>query len=159
MARWSDDRLVNTYGELFQVSAKSVPNATTLPRFAGPDEAVADITQRYSRFTSILAPLSTEIVSLRLTPRLAWQMRLADGLAIELGREHGDSTPEMRLMRFVEVYPTQIATLSRRLKTYVDLRYPQGFAVRDPDIERRVQERLREELNERGPLERMRSAA
>jgi cell division protein FtsQ len=37
-----------------------------------------------------------------------------------------------RLSRFVEHWPRSLATLPYRI-TYVDLRYPNGFAVRMPD--------------------------
>jgi cell division protein FtsQ len=38
-----------------------------------------------------------------------------------------------RLARFVQVYPLTLGRLSRRLD-YVDLRYPNGFALRVPEI-------------------------
>ena len=41
-------------------------------------------------------------------------------------------------------YPDTLAKLSRRLN-YVDLRYPAGFALRVPDIEKLEEEREREE--------------
>jgi cell division protein FtsQ len=40
---------------------------------------------------------------------------------------------EARLARFVSVYDRTIARLNRRVE-HVDLRYPNGFAVRIPEL-------------------------
>ena len=65
-----------------------------------------------------------------LTPRLAWQLRLDNGLQIMLGRD-GDQA-ETRLKRFVAAYDSTLKTVARKHE-YVDLRYPNGFALRAPD--------------------------
>ena len=77
----------------------------------------------------LLAPTGRTAHQLTLTPRLAWQVRLDDGLALELGREQAKSPIRERLARFVEVYPAAVAT--RQPKPQVaDLRYPNGFVLR-----------------------------
>ncbi|SDA18411.1 cell division protein FtsQ [Nitrosospira sp. Nsp18] len=48
-----------------------------------------------------------------------------NGTVLALGREQMG----VRLERYVQVHDTTIARLDRQL-TYVDLRYPSGFAVR-----------------------------
>jgi cell division protein FtsQ len=66
-----------------------------------------------------------------LTQRYAWQLRLANGLHVMLGRD-GD-VAESRLRRFVEVYPETLGRMARKHE-YVDLRYPNGFALRVPEL-------------------------
>ena len=67
--------------------------------------------------------------ALLLSPRLAWQVRLDDGMVLELGREQPKAPIALRLERFVDIYPTVLAARSPR-PAAVDLRYPNGFALR-----------------------------
>ena len=82
LARWGDDALVNTYGERFQGRTQE-----PLPAFIGPAGTQAEVTRRYTRFNAIVAPLGTKIERVALSPRHAWQLRLANGLHVALGRD------------------------------------------------------------------------
>ena len=138
LARWNDDALVNEAGEVFvaAVSAK-------LPRLSGPEDNSAELVAAYRRYQAALAPLGMTIDELRLSPRRAWRLRLGNGMQLALGREQTDA----RLARFVALYPrlfgaqpaTQVATATQDAApaapitpVTVDLRYPDGFAVRMP---------------------------
>ena len=68
-----------------------------------------------------------------LSPRYAWQLRLSNGITLELGRDQLKEPVLQRLARFVAFYPQTLGSLNRRLE-YVDLRYPSGFALRVPEI-------------------------
>jgi cell division protein FtsQ len=48
---------------------------------------------------------------------------------VDLGREQPKAPLALRLQRFVEVYPEAVAKRAVR-PTVVDLRYPNGFAMR-----------------------------
>lgn len=122
LARWDNFALVNTHGELFHAASGS-----DLPIFDGPGDGVKEVTSHYGAFNQALKMVQLEIASLRLTPRRAWQITTTHGMVIELGREEMQS----RLERFVKVYRTTLAGLNKEI-TYVDLRYPNGFAVRKP---------------------------
>jgi cell division protein FtsQ len=122
LARWGDDALVNTHGERFSGKTEQA-----LPLFIGPAGTQAEVARRYARFNEIVAPLGTRIERVALSARHAWQLRLANGLHLALGRDA--DLAENRLRRFVEVYPTV-----NNKNEYVDLRYPNGFAVRVPDL-------------------------
>ena len=128
LARWADGDLVNTYGELF-----TADSAADLPRFAGPPGTERDVAERYRRFCDLLAPLHLQPVEVKLTQRFAWELRLQDGLLLELGRDGGKEGADDRLARFVRVYPETLARYGRKFE-YVDLRYPNGFALRVPDV-------------------------
>ena len=125
-AYWGSQALVNTYGEVFRVSADM-----DLPVFTGPNEASAqEVTRQYQRFNQILAPLQQKISELSLTPRYAWRIQLDTGTILELGRNE----TEERLTRYVSVFNHSIAWLNQQEPlAYVDLRYPNGFAIRMPD--------------------------
>jgi len=122
LARWGDDALVNTHGERFLGKTQEA-----LPSFIGPSGTQAEVARRYANFTAIVAPLGARIERVVLSPRHAWQLRLANGLHLALGRDA--DLAENRLRRFVEVYPTV-----KNKNEYVDLRYPNGFAVRVADL-------------------------
>jgi cell division protein FtsQ len=137
-ARWGDAGLVNTFGEPFAAALEDGGKAR-LPLFAGPAGTEGELAQRYRLFIGALAPMAEasdrEIDAVILTPRFAWQLRLAGGLNIELGRD-GAEPVELRLARFVASYADSIGRLPRLgaagadAPGRVDLRYPNGFALR-----------------------------
>ncbi|HEX9396123.1 MAG TPA: cell division protein FtsQ/DivIB [Burkholderiales bacterium] len=125
LARWGDDALVNTQGERFVAKTSE-----TLPVFIAPRGNEAEVARRYARFAQLVAPLGAGLERVVLTPRLAWQLRLSNGLHLMLGRD-GDQA-EARLARFVDAYPATLGRMARR-HDVVDLRYPNGFALRLPE--------------------------
>jgi len=147
LARWGrreDARLVNIQGELF-----SAVEDTELPLFAGPPGSEREVARRYAEFSSLLAPLGTTPRQLLLSDRLAWQVRMADGLVLELGRDAAREGVSRRLERFVEAYPRTLGLMNARLQhaeMRVDLRYPNGFALRVPGMDRMNQERAARQL-------------
>jgi len=128
LARWGETELVNTHGERFAATS-----ADALPVFAGPAGAEAVMTHRYRRFAELLVPLGEAPERVILTSRYAWQVRLKGGLNLELGRDYAAEPAERRLARFVAAYPQTLARMQRRHET-VDLRYPNGFALRVPEL-------------------------
>jgi cell division protein FtsQ len=119
LARWNNSALVDPQGEVFVAASDQ-----KMPDFAGQDGTAAEVTQLYSQFSRQLANLDLQVTRLVLSPRHAWQLRLSNGMLLELGRED----MQQRLARFVEAYPYSLATIQSRVK-YVDLRYSNGFAV------------------------------
>jgi cell division protein FtsQ len=125
LARWNNSALVNRQGEVFVADSDEV-----LPAFVGQEGTSQEVAQSYARFSQLLAVLNLQAAQLALSPRHAWQLRLSNGMVLELGREN----MQQRLERFVSVYPYiggggQDAT-GRNVARYVDLRYRNGFAVR-----------------------------
>jgi cell division protein FtsQ len=128
LARWGAgeemNRLVNVQGEVFAAKSKEVMLA-----FVAPPGTSAEVARRYRRFAEIVAPLDTKIDRVVLSPRHAWQLRLANGQQLMLGRDI--DAAEARLRQFVEIYPRKFDP--KRRHEYVDLRYPNGFALRVPE--------------------------
>ncbi|HZE59713.1 MAG TPA: cell division protein FtsQ/DivIB [Burkholderiales bacterium] len=121
LARWGADALVNTYGERFAGSADE-----PLPVFSAPAGSEAEVTRRYERFSALVAPLASPIERVVLSARHAWSLRLANGLLLTLGRDA--DLAEQRLERFVEAYASTGG--AGPVPQVVDLRYPNGFALR-----------------------------
>ncbi|OGS96545.1 MAG: cell division protein FtsQ [Gallionellales bacterium RIFCSPLOWO2_02_FULL_57_47] len=124
MARWNNSALVNQQGETFVAGSDQA-----LPGFIGQEGTSAEIAQHYARFNQQLVALGLTVEQVALSPRHAWQLRLNNGMVLELGRED----MQQRLARFVAVQRTEDRrqmTEDRNTVKYVDLRYRNGFAVR-----------------------------
>jgi cell division protein FtsQ len=119
LAHWNDNALVDSDGEVFVAKSDQ-----TMPDFVGQDGTAAEVTQRYEQFDQQLAGLGLQVSRLVLSPRHAWQLKLSNGMVLELGRED----VRQRLARFVEAYPYSLEAIQGQVK-YVDLRYSNGFAV------------------------------
>ena len=124
LARWGSTALVNTQGEIFQAAYDG-----KLPVFVGPAGTSKEIAIQYEFFRRNLSQIQAKPVLVQLTPRRAWQVKLDNGLTLQLGRDD----IEMRLGRFIAVHERTIVALARRIE-YVDLRYPNGFAVRISEL-------------------------
>lgn len=122
LARWRDTGLVNTHGEVFEAASDQ-----TLPVFVGPSGAASEMTDQFRKFQAVLAPLGRTTSELHLSARGAWELKLDDGYALELGRQDMAG----RVARFATAYPQASARLPGGVYR-VDLRYPNGFAVRLP---------------------------
>ncbi len=124
LARWGAAALVNTYGEVFAAAYDG-----KLPLFVGPQTSAKEIAIQYRYFQRSLAAIGQVPVQVQVSPRRAWQIRLDSGLIIDLGRDRIES----RLDRFIALFESTVGRLRRKLD-YVDLRYPNGFAVRIPEL-------------------------
>lgn len=127
-AAWNDLAILNTHGEVFPA-----PPWPGLPRVYAPEGSEAEVARRFAEFSATLGAHGWRIETLRVDARRAWQLGLSGGpagvraereLILELGRER----LEERLQRFVTFYPMAAAQFSSIAR--VDMRYPNGFAVR-----------------------------
>ncbi len=130
-ARWQhgadESLLVNDQGEVF--AAPEAPAQEALPLLAGPEGSATLVLSRYRQFSALLLPLRRTPRVVALSPRQAWQLRLDDGLTLELGRDQPKHPIEERIARFVGTY----GALKARIQTpigAIDMRYPNGFALR-----------------------------
>lgn len=123
IARFGENVLLNTRGELFGVAAATIPAG--LPSFAGPAGQQKLMIQVYQQMSALLAPLGLRISSLVLDLRQSWQVQLENGLVIYVGRVD----PLQRIQRFVAIYKQALETKVATVQS-VDLRYANGVAVR-----------------------------
>ncbi len=122
LARWNKTALVNSYGEVFEAQADE-----QLPAFFAEQENSLVVARMFGELEEELLPLQRHIVQLTLSPRMAWQAKLDDGMEIALGRE----AMRERLARFVKVFPYSVAVRMPNARR-IDLRYRNGFAVQPP---------------------------
>lgn len=131
VARWTPQdgqpRLVSTRGEVFAASSREA-----LPAFSGPEGSASRVLARFEEFNSGLAGIGRSPVAIHLSAREAWQLKLDDGVVLELGRDQPKHPLVERLTRFTNHYPAASSAARNRLQTIgiVDMRYPNGFALR-----------------------------
>ncbi len=129
-ARWQrasgEAALVNTHGEVF---AGAATNEQELPAFAGPEGSSANVLEHYLAFRQALAPLARQPLAVMLSARQAWEVKLDDGVVVELGRDQNNQSVSDRMARFAAYYPAARQKLGN-VAGVVDMRYPNGFALR-----------------------------
>lgn len=156
LGTWDDGRLVNTFGELFAANpAEAEEDDKALPELAGPEGSERDVASRYVDFRSWFARLSLVPDQVTLSPRYAWSVHFANGtpsgLTVDLGRERDGNTVPERVLRMLNAWPGLTARWPK--PTSIDLRYPNGFALRAEGL------RLAEETPLRPPPRPVKSAA
>lgn len=123
IASWNTGSLLSDNGELFSPRRDSIPQA--LPKFVGPAGQHVTMLQHYNHINQLLLPLHASVSYLELTPYLTWKLKLDNGIIMQMG--HRDVLT--RLSHFVKVYPKIVGTRAADVD-YIDLRYPNGVAVR-----------------------------
>ena len=138
LGAWDDGRLVNTYGELFAANPAEAEadSEAPLPELSGPEGSERDVASRYVDFKSWFARLSLVPDQVALSPRYAWSVHVdngnesgnGSGLTVEFGRERDGNTIPERVLQMINAWPQLTARWPR--PTSIDLRYPNGFALR-----------------------------
>lgn len=122
VARWGEAGLLSAAGDWFDAAASE-----PLPVVQGPAGSEKLIATQLVAFQRQLQPASLQVKELKLSERQAWELTLDNGVKLALGRADIDK----RLARFAANWKTRLAALPYEID-YVDLRYPNGFAVHMP---------------------------
>lgn len=138
VACWGERGLLNASGELFLAKADHVP--AELPRLNGPPGTEAQVTARYFAVQEQLEHRGLSATTLTLDARGAWSFTTSTGLQVRLGA----NAVEARIARFFEALDGTLAQLGNDVG-YVDMRYPNGFAIgwknREPERLARAEKR------------------
>ena len=127
-ARWGEHGLLNVRGDLFAEDVQR--EYPELPRLAGPDGSHRRVADRYLEVRERLAETQFTLETIRMDARAAFTIEFAGGPVLRIGREDVSG----RIQRFFDIAARELAGEFGRI-AYVDMRYPNGFAVgwRDPD--------------------------
>jgi cell division protein FtsQ len=135
-ALWNDDALVNPYGEAFTANIAEAQAEGALPQLNGPAGTQREVLQHYVDFTHDFAKLGLRPIEVTLSPRYSWSTRLdngtTEGLIVELGRDSETGAVNERIDRMLATYP--VVTTKWPHVTLIDLRYPNGFALRAENL-------------------------
>jgi len=121
-------RLLNRYGEVFEAQAEGT-QAEPVVELIGPDDLSMQVHALYQALGPVFERIDRDVQRLELDARGSWKARLDGGTEIQLGR--GDaSTLVERARTFATTVPTLMAHYGQRDIETVDLRYPNGYALR-----------------------------
>ena len=122
VARWANGGLVTERGAVLPAQRGQV--GTGLPVFAGPREAIPRLVDGLREFSPIFDGIGGGIARLERSAAGDWSLLFVDGVRLVFRDEQ-----EEQVRRFKAVY---LSALIGRRKSIVriDLRYPNGFAVR-----------------------------
>jgi cell division protein FtsQ len=121
-ARWGERGLLNTRGELFDADERHMP--PELAQLEGPPGKESLVAQRYLAAEGRLLQAGLRLTAMRLDARGAWEIDLANGVTVRLGRRQVDE-------RFEKFMNTALKLVTQRGEdiAYVDMRYTNGFAI------------------------------
>jgi cell division protein FtsQ len=147
--RWPDtlqvsvkeERLIASWNKTSWVTSDAaiveIPNLKMrgLPRWFGPQGTQVLVQLRYHQFSNLLADVDMKLKQLTYSQRGAWQLiAFNDGRKEQVNILLGRRDMEDRLFRFARAYGQTLVKLEQRLVS-VDLRYPNGFAVKWDSID------------------------
>lgn len=121
-AIWGQGGLLNARGELFLTEARHI--LAELPRLSGPENRAADVAGRYLEIREQLIPLGLDVRSVELDERGAWNLTLANGVEVRLGRRDVEARTDLFLAVVADIITGRAAEID-----YVDMRYGNGFAI------------------------------
>jgi cell division protein FtsQ len=123
----STDKLVNSYGEVFEANVGDVED-DSLPTLSGPEGSSIHMLAMLNRLRPLFERLDARVDALALSGRGSWRVELDTGAGIELGRGSDDEVLA-RTDRFLATL-TQVTQRYQRPLEYADLRHNDGYAVR-----------------------------
>lgn len=142
LAYWNDNAYINQDGRIF--APREVDRSLVLPQLNGPQGQQDKVWQFMNRLYREMALLEYEVVRLDLDQRRAWQLQIVTSGQMEEAKQAkalaarapvtirlGRFDTEKRLQRFIRVLPALMQnTASSEAIEYIDMRYPNGFAVK-----------------------------
>lgn len=124
IARWQKNALLAVNGQVFRPPLETFPKDLPLLQVKEGDQPV-DVLQVYNQMVKVLAPFQEEPVSLDGTEHNVWRVLTKNGTVLLLTK----MTVCTELNRFASVY-AKVFAQRKQHPVSVDLRYPNGFAVR-----------------------------
>ena len=122
-----NDRLVNSYGEIFEANVGDVDD-DSLPAFSGQDQDALAVWSLYQRLSPTLARIDRSVDKLSVSERGSWALTLDNGASLDMGRGAEDEVIA-RVERFVASV-RQVAARQQRTWDHADLRHADGYALR-----------------------------
>jgi cell division protein FtsQ len=133
IAAWNDKYWVTSDANVVEMPGL---NMKGLPRWYGPQGTQVLVQLRHHQFSNLLADVGMQLKQLTYSQRGAWQLTaFNDSRNEQVNIRLGRRDMKDRLYRFTRAYGQTLGKLEQRLVS-VDLRYPNGFAVKWDSIER-----------------------
>ena len=137
IAYWNDDGYISEYGHVFK--PELIDRSLNLPLLNGPDGQHDNVWKFMNVLYKEMALLDYSVTSLDLDMRRAWQLKIMSNVNVEHESDYkvinvrlGRFYTEKRMQRFIRILPalaSQKEFANNKIKV-IDMRYPNGFAVR-----------------------------
>lgn len=124
VARWGEHALLNRFADIFV--PESSPKSSRLAVLDGPIGSESEMLSRYFETQKRLDHIGLRVTRMKLSERRAWVVEIKDGATLVLGRHAVDE----RLDRFSEAFDDLLKGRWTSV-ALVDLRYTNGFAIRE----------------------------
>lgn len=121
-------QLLNQYGELFEAEP-ALAQGLDWSVLAGPGERATQVLELYRSVRPAFERIGWGIEQLALDERGSWRIVLDDGVRIEIGRGSAAELVQ-RVEQFTQTVPTLLEYYGGRPLESVDLRHPDGYALR-----------------------------
>jgi len=166
VAYWNDDAYINDKGVVFR--PVNIDRSLQIPGFYGPEGQHQAVWRFMNELYREMALLEFEVIRLSMDERRAWQLEVRRGIDTD-NDEHGDGDTQAsvlkvklgrfdtdkRLQRFVEVLPALSSgkgVLDGGIEL-IDMRYPNGFAVKTvPAMDRSAKMKRDENARKDAPV-------
>ncbi len=127
---WGEDgELLSAKGDIFIANLAEAEEDADLLEFSGPAGSGKDVLMHYLEFKDWFKTIGLMPEAINYSQRYAWLIKLNNGLIVQLGREDNSEVLKERVDRLLKVYPELSARLPGKIES-VDLRYPNGFALK-----------------------------
>ena len=128
VAYWNNDAMISDRGDVFKPEV--IAPQFNLPKLTGPDGLHKKMWQFLVAVNADFSSMGFEVLDLNLDDRRAWSLHFSsqrniNEIEVKLGRDHTES----RLARFVRVF-SSIDKFNLKNTMVIDLRYPNGFAMK-----------------------------
>jgi cell division protein FtsQ len=128
VARWGERDWLDESGDIIRAPAPATVAEPDLVRLAGPDDRARFVLERYRALRPLLASAGLTLARLDLGAGNSWILGVLDPGGSRRELLLGSRDVEQRLDRFLRVLRHDPAVFAQAAR--VDLRYPNGFAIR-----------------------------
>lgn len=122
VAIWGNNFLTEE-GELYPI--KQNQSEFNLPKLSGPDNHHLKVLQIYQKLSKLLATDDFIISSLELDTNNNWELKLTNGIKLNLGQDD----IEDRFVKFLKAYKVVFRNTTTQ-NALVDLRFPHGMTIK-----------------------------
>lgn len=127
VARWGENQWLDNTGQLFSLET-ALSSTVHLPQLNGPEEDAVQVYKMYQQVQKLFNQYGLQLAGINKLSSGSWQVDMQSGMKVKL--KDGEVFEGLR--GFVKIYD-QIASQAS-LVDYVDMRYPDGGAIRwQPD--------------------------
>lgn len=140
VAYWGKDSLISDKGELF--TPQPLSHQMLLPQLDGPEQLHKEVWQFAAEVSSELIKLGMHTEKVSLNDRRAWRVFVVRDGVNDQQNNHlieinfGSTDTEKRLHRFLRVFAMSNAPSLKDIQV-IDMRYPNGFALRSRSADKR----------------------